>query len=178
MQTAILNDTIDWLDVSRKIAARLKKTFPWLEWDDLVGTASLAVEQANNRYDENKSHKNRLAYLYSKGYFLSIDRLREIKAVSRTRSDFVIFNETDDAAGCLKKIGIPQEHSYPKNCEDLLCGLTEKQKTILRLKYDRSFSFKQIAEYLHMDTVWIFRLHQKALLRLRDLRADLKDFYE
>ena len=62
MQTAILNDSIDWLDVSGKIANRLKRTFYWLEWDDLVGTASLAVGLANNKYDDNKSpDKNRLA---------------------------------------------------------------------------------------------------------------------
>jgi DNA-directed RNA polymerase specialized sigma24 family protein len=184
------NNTIDWLDVSRKIATRLKKTFPWLEWDDLVGTASLAVEEANNKYDENRSHdKNKLPYLYSKGYYLSIDILRATKAVFRTRRNFAIYNETTlrnftksqkDKIGlsCLKEIGIPQEHSRPKDCEDLLSGLTERQKAILRLKYNRGFSFIKIAEYLNMSNAWACKIHQDALIKLRDLRSDLKDYYE
>jgi len=190
MQT-VLNDSIDWLDVSGKIATRLKKTFPWLERDDLIGTASLAVEYANNKYDDNKSHdKNRLAYLYSKGFYLSIDILRSIKEVFRTRRNFEIFNEsslrditksqdTDDAGlDCLKEVEIPQEYLYPKNCEDLLSGLTEKQKIILRLKYDRGFSFMKIAKHLHMSNAWACQIHQNALIKLRELRADLKDYYE
>jgi DNA-directed RNA polymerase specialized sigma24 family protein len=191
MQTAILNDSIDWLDVSGKIANRLKRTFYWLEWDDLVGTASLAVGLANNKYDDNKSpDKNRLAYLYSKGFYLSIDILRSIKEVFRTRRNFAIFNEnslrditksqdTDDAGlDCLKEIEIPQEYLCPKNCEDLLSGLTERQKTVLRLKYDRGFSFIKIAECLNMSNAWACKIHQNALIKLRELRADLKDYYE
>jgi len=181
------NDEIDWIGISERIACRLKKTFTWLEWDELVGTATLAVVKANNKYDPSRNHdNNRIAYLYMKGYYLSIDILRESKRVLRSyqKRDHVILNEThlyylmnlqnsEDALEQLKEISVPQEYLYPRACEDLLEGLTEREKDVMRMRYDKEYTFKQIGECLKISDCWAFRIHQNALKCLRKLRSDL-----
>ena len=183
----IENDTIDWLGVSGRIASRLKKTFTWLEWDDLVGTATLAVVKANDKYDQDKSYgDNRIAYLYMKGYYLSIDILRETKVIFRTPRAFIVFNEThlrflmDSAYHAsviserLEQTGVPQECVSPKIHEDLLSGLTERKKAIVRLRCE-DYTFVEIGKRLSLSDCCAFKLYKQAIEELKELRADLKE---
>ena len=176
-------DTLDWLNLSGRIASRLKRTFPWVEWNELLSAAAIAAEQANSRYDETKApNKNRVAYIHFKGYYLSIDILRSTKVVKRTARDFIIFNESDlkdtskTGLESLEEVAITQERATP-NCDDLLTGLTGQQKTLMKLKYEDDYTFEELGEFFGISNVSAFRRHRKALKKLRGLRGNLVDCY-
>lgn len=179
---------IDWLKLAKQIAGTLRKTYSWIEFDELVSLASYALMEAYEKFDKTKmKEKDITAWLFKKGRWKTIDLLRANDYTDRhkfTRHKYVrgiIFNEcwlTDKmqlASGeapltRIKEIAIKHNPYKPASCYDLLQGLNKREKVICLLYFDEEWTMSEIAKVFFVTESMVSHWRSEALTRLRKLR--------
>jgi len=159
-----------WVDLAKRIARRLRRWFPWIQWDDLFSVASLGAGRANDLYDPAKSGSgNRVGFILRKGFYLSIDIMRHSRMVFKVQ-DTPLARQVRLDDRTMPECRIGQEYARPVSCYDLLAGLSAQDKVILLLYYDHSFQVDEIAEYFNLSPSGISYWKRLALEKLKRLR--------
>jgi len=179
----------DWLRIQSGIARRLKRSYPWIEWDDLHGAAGLGLVQADRRYRKVKDTRgDRSSWVFFEGSLLAINELRACRdlldkraRVSRekrgapkiyTLSALATFSglpqneiymlEHDKHA----RIAVDQEYFTPPSCHVLLKDLPTRLKVILLLRFDEGWNTREISEVFKCTPERIRQLMRQGLEQL------------
>jgi len=174
---------LDWLLIGKHIAARLARKWPCIEWSELMGVAMLGAARANDQYEHKHPGSSRIAWIYTKGYYLAIDDLRVNHGALRGRQGNKpqpktilgsSFRDADDepipfaANECL---GVPQEQYVPTGCGEWLRGLTDRERHIFLLQFDEGLGYAEIGAVVGLSASRICQIIAVARKKLKVMRA-------
>ena len=174
---------LDWPVIGKRIAARLARKFPCIEWDELVGVAMLGAAGANDQYERKHAGSSRLAYIHTKGYFLAIDDLRANhdavrgQYAHRPRPKTILGSAFRNADGkpipfaANECLNVPQEQYVLTSCKEWLRGLTQREQCILLLRFDEGLEYTEIGERVGLSANYSCRITHTAMKKLKCWRA-------
>jgi RNA polymerase sigma factor (sigma-70 family) len=164
----------EMLEIGRSVAHRLNNVYSWIEFNELVGVAVLAVVRANKLYDPSRSDSRR-AYMYSKGYRLSIDDLRKNHDVHKAGrvSTVQVISESSLKS---EDVGLIRNMSYIQpiftDCGEWLRDLKPRDQVILKSRYEKGLSWREIGDSLGVTKSLISKLKTGALAELKKTRQE------
>jgi len=174
---------LDWLRIGKCIAARLRRKWPWIEKDELLGCAMLGAVQANDVYEQKFIGSSRLAWVHTKGFYLAVDELRAHHGIVRNDPRYKKRPATmqgsalrgDDGEEILfaehSCMGVPQEHYVRTSCREWLRGLSDREKRVLVLHFDEDMMLKTIGKLMGINKNAVSWIKKEALTKLRRTRA-------
>jgi len=177
---------LNWLHIGKYIAGRLCRSYPWIEFDELMSVGIMAAWQADQKYVKHHSESSRLAWACWKGRLLAIDELRRTHGAIRTGGEKPPFVFQGSAMlerfkdGIVKPIsfaahscvGVPQEHYVGTSCREWLRGLSARDQEIVRLRFDEDLTMRAVGERVGLSEPRVSQIMKLALSNLREWRAE------
>lgn len=169
----------DHLPVARRIAARLKRQYPWVDAEDLYGYASLGLTLAAHAYQpDHRVPFSRFAF--SKGTFLAVDEMRKNRILRRgdRKSTPYVYSSSRAWADTKSPADDPIDADWEKawkqmeakdHCESLLRGMRRGDRRILMMHYGEGLTFREIGDILDLSESAASLRHAAAMRRLRRL---------
>lgn len=117
-----------------------------------------------------KPEKSPLAYLFTISKRLLIDHGEKKSSIS---FDEKLFNDTED-----ESINIESEidiHKLAESINKYLLNLTTDEADVIRLYFYGEFSYKEIGEIIEKEEVYVRKLKERALKKLRILTKHLNE---
>lgn len=173
----------DWLRIGKCIAARLRRKWPWIEKDELLGCAMLGAVQANDVYEQKFIGSSRLAWIHTKGFYLAVDELRAHHGIVRNdprykkrpamiQGSALRVNDGEEILfaehSCM---GVPQEHYVRTSCREWLRGLSDREKQVLTLRFDEGMCNGDIGHLIGLSESRASQIGTGAMRKLRRTRA-------
>lgn len=169
----------DHLPVVQRIAARLKRRYPWVESEDLYGYASLGLALAASAYEPDRSipfsH-----FAFSKGTYLAVDEMRKSRVLrrgDRSRPPYIYSSSTAWATSETARTD-PVDAGWEKawdqmeakdHCESLLRGTSSRDRRLLMMYYGEGLTFKEVGDILGISESAVSFRHAAVMRRLRRL---------
>jgi len=173
---------LDWIKIGKRIAAKLRRRFDWIEDDELLGVALLAAVQANEKYVVKHKGWIRQAWIYTKGGYLAYDALRARHGVRRVgaparpkvKQGSALGWDSIDNEPCTfaehECVGVEQECYVSTSCREWLGGLSEMEKRVMILYFDEDMTYTEIGEMFDRTDSWTGIIIRAALAKLRRTR--------
>jgi RNA polymerase sigma factor (sigma-70 family) len=167
-----------YLPLAQGIALRLKRRYPWVEFDDLSGYAALGLAQAARTYEPWRG-VSFTQFAVQKAMFLAIDQMRKDRVLYRASAQ--------GRPRTLPAAGAPQDNDlHPsRDVADthsgqgiqslvthdlvgrLLKGLPEPDRQLIQMYYTDEMTFSEIGQVLGACESAICLRHGKLMARLR-----------
>lgn len=134
---------------------------------DICQQAFLKFYKALPLYEPNKSP---LAYLFTIAKNLMINHKEKEERISFDES--LLENENDESVDILEESHIKL---LAKSINDYLPSLTNDEQEVIRLFFYSELGYKEISEIIHKEEVYIRKIKERALKKLRILTLHLNE---
>jgi RNA polymerase sigma factor (sigma-70 family) len=171
-------EVIDWMNLVDRITKKLRKKFNWIERDELFSVALLSVAEAEVTY---KSHLgvSMNSYLYTKGFFKAIDRMRHEGLIFRGDSDSAksigeakTYNNFDRVRDgqidgfFWEELRERIENKMLSIDDDILEDLNESDKNLITMYYNGTQSTDEIGHHMGLTVRSVNKRMSRARKRI------------
>ena len=160
--------TLKYLPLADVIADRLRRTYHWMEWQDLKSYAHHAIMLALQKYDpKRKKDSNIKSYIVWKSTYIAIDEMRKDLVVARANSTkaqkrpIPLIDEPLDDCDNYKHV------DQADLLSNLLRRLKHTDQQLLMMYYTDNLTFKQIAKMRGVSESAVCLRHTWIIKKLR-----------
>lgn len=150
----------------KQVSARLFRSYPWLQRDDLESYAFLGLLQAARTFDPGRS-KCFGSYAAVKGVYHAIDQMRKDGLIHRPgqqgKKPQPLKEEIVDPRGQRDLTGLQNRDQT----EALLRHLDEPDRNLLMMYYGKGMTFREIAQVRNITESAVCVRHGQIIRRLR-----------
>lgn len=162
--------------LSMLVARRLKRRYPWVELDDLLGYAALGLAGAAEQYQPGRGIDFR-QYVILKASYLAVDEMRRTQVLRRRGRPGgkvpVSLGRSFGEDGASQEPHDPTAEAAMRQleardfCAAVLRRLRGQERRLLMMYYFDKLTFREIADVLKISECAVCLRHKSILARIR-----------